>query len=204
MDEVFLSYSRKDRKWVNQLLETFKPLIRKRNTSFWSDTKIIPGMDWHEEIKSSLDRSQVVILLISANYLTSKLVEEELSLILERSRKGKLDIFPVVISPGLAQHPNLKNSIQEYKLINSFAEPLSTLPKHKQDEILMRLYKAVDNVLSNKANTKTEKVDQPKDIYSTALETAITNIGGDTKGVNIIGENIFFEAEETLTQKNDK
>jgi TIR domain len=203
--EVFLSYSRKDRKWVDRLMETLKPLLREKNISFWSDTRISPGEDWHEAIKSSLDRSQVVILLISADYLASKLVDEELSLILERAREGKLHILPLVVSPALLSSSDLKESLQHYQLVNSFSEPLSVLPESRQNEILMRLSKAVDNSLSGNFKTAMEEEDRPEDKYSAALNTAIVNIGGDATGINILGDrNIFFEAEERLAKKDGK
>jgi hypothetical protein len=205
MAEVFLSYSRKDRKWVDRLLEMLKPLLRERNISFWSDTKISPGENWREAIKSSLDRSQVVILLISADYLASKLVEEELPLILERSRQGKLRVLPVVVSPALLASSDLKKSLQEYQLVNSFSEPLSTLPESRQNEILMRISEAVDSSLPGKVNAVIEEADRHEDKYSAALNTAIANIGGDATGINILGDrNIFFEAEERLAKKDDK
>jgi len=203
--EVFLSYSRKDRKWVDRLLKTLKPLLRERNISFWSDTRISPGEDWHEAIKSSLDRSQVVILLISADYLASKLIDEELSLILERSKAGKLHILPLLVSPALLSSSDLKEFLQHYQLVNSFSEPLSVLSESKQNEILMRLSKAVDNSLSDSFNAAMEEEARPEDKYSVALNAAIGNIGGNAKGINILGDrNIFFEAEERLAKKDDK
>jgi hypothetical protein len=203
--EVFLSYSRKDRKWVDRLLETLRPLLRKKNIAFWSDTKISPGENWREAIKSSLDRSQVVILLLSADYLASKLVDEELSLILERSREGKLLILPVVVSPALLPSTDLKKSLQDHQFVNSFSEPLSVLSESKQNEVLMKISEAVDRSLSRNFNSVMEEEDRPKDRYSIALNTAIENIGGDAIGISILGDrNIFFEAEERLAKKDDK
>ncbi|MEZ4621169.1 MAG: toll/interleukin-1 receptor domain-containing protein [Caldilineaceae bacterium] len=200
--EVFFSYSRKDRKWVDRLLEILKPLLKERNVSFWSDTKISPGDKWQEAIKNSIDRSQVVILLISPDYLASKLVDEELSLILKRAREGKLHILPVVVSPALLSSSNLSKSLHEYQFVNSFSEPLSILSESRQNEILRQLSKAVDNSLSDDFNAAMEEENRPEDKYSAALNTAIINIGGDATGINILGDrNIFFEAEERLAKK---
>jgi hypothetical protein len=146
-------------------------------------------------------------LLISADYLASKLVDEELPLILERYRKGKLHILLVVVSPILGSFFRLRESLQDYQLVNSFSEPLSVLSESKQNEIFMRLSKAVDSSLSDNFDTAiaVKEGDHPEDKYSVALNTAIANIGGDATGINILGDrNIFFEAEERLAQKDDK
>jgi hypothetical protein len=202
---IFLSYSRKDHRWVDRLLEILKPLLKEKNVSLWSDIEINPGENWHEAIESSLDRSQIVILLVSEDYLASRLVDEELSLILERSRQGKLRILSVVVSPILLAPSDLTNSIQEHQPVNSFSEPLSGLSESRQDEILMRLSTALDSSLPKSLKIAEESGKYDVDKYSTALNAAFLNIVGSSKGINILGDrNIFFEAEERLARKDDK
>ena len=116
-------------------------------------------------------------------------------------------VTPVTpVSPVLPVFFHLKNSPRDYQFVNSIAEPLSILPRTRQDEIFVDLSNAISNSLPDK-NTKTEgeTVDQSTDKYSIALNSAITNIGGNVAGINILGgRNIFFEAEERLAQKNGK
>lgn len=50
-NKVFISYSHKDKKFLDELLLHLKPLERARLISKWSDKQIAPGSQWCDEIK---------------------------------------------------------------------------------------------------------------------------------------------------------
>ena len=197
MAEVFISYSRKDHKWLERLKKYLKPLLQEH---IWYDTEISPGEDWREAIETSLEKSQIAILLISPDYLASKwVVEAELPLILKKSQAGKLKVLPLIISPTLIS----PSYLQTYQAVNSPSEPLSELSESKQEEVFYKLSQAIIDSLPNRVTAEVKVVDQSEDRYSAALNTAIKNIGGNVSSINILGDrNIFFEAEERLAQKN--
>jgi hypothetical protein len=204
MSEVFISYSRKDRQWVEILGE----FLRKHNISFWSDTdRIVPGLIWREELESSLNKSQVVIVLISPEYLASEFVTNfELPLISEKAKKDEIKLLLVIVSP-LSKLDN-HNLLNKYKLVNLITEPLSTLQKTKQEGVFLELLKEINSYpLHQKIQDidKEEQTIESADKYSTALNAAITKIGGNVESLNILGgTNIFFEAEAALAKKDGK
>ncbi|MFK7770985.1 MAG: hypothetical protein AB8F94_02555 [Saprospiraceae bacterium] len=51
---IFIAYSRKDIKYLEQLAIHLKPLERKSNIEIWYDGKIEAGSIWEEEIKKHL------------------------------------------------------------------------------------------------------------------------------------------------------
>ena len=51
-DKVFISYSHKDKKWLDRLQTTLKPLVRKEVFTIWADTQIKAGTNWKDEITS--------------------------------------------------------------------------------------------------------------------------------------------------------
>ena len=45
-DQVFISYSHKDRKWLSKLKTMLKPMVRNKIISVWEDTRISAGDGW--------------------------------------------------------------------------------------------------------------------------------------------------------------
>jgi sulfatase modifying factor 1 len=88
MKQVFLSYSRKDLKFVEKLAED----LQQAGYDVWYDLTDIEGGDrWAIEIQTAIDNSDVCITVISPNSIVSEWVEKEF---LYASNEGK-KIVPV-------------------------------------------------------------------------------------------------------------
>src|SRR5687767_9911103 len=68
---VFFSYSHRD-ETLRDELETHLAVLRRRGIiSGWHDRKITPGHDWATEIDIHLESSEIVLLLVSADFIAS-------------------------------------------------------------------------------------------------------------------------------------
>ncbi len=98
--KVFFSYAREDKTTVDELEKYLVHLRSTKMISVWKDGQLKAGQDWDAEIKSNLVSADVVLLMLSIDFLNSKYIcETELSIALERHRKGLAVLIPILLRP---------------------------------------------------------------------------------------------------------
>jgi hypothetical protein len=123
-NEVFISYSHRDRRWLTKLKTILTPLVRDRVISVWEDAAISPGGKWKAEIEAALCRASAAILLVSDNFLASDFIAtNELPKLLESAEESGVKIFWIALSACLYKG----SAIAEYQAANDPARPLDTL-----------------------------------------------------------------------------
>ena len=100
MTKLFFSYSHKDEELRNEL-ETHLALLKRQGIiSSWHDRRISAGEDFGQAISSELESAQVVLLLVSANFLASDYCfEKEMGRALEKHADGTAVLVPVILHP---------------------------------------------------------------------------------------------------------
>ncbi len=98
--KVFISYSHKDETFREQLTTHLKPLERQRLIDIWYDETLDPGKLWADRINQELDEADIILLLISADYLAQDfLYNIEMRRAMERHDSGDTVIVPVILRP---------------------------------------------------------------------------------------------------------
>jgi CheY-like chemotaxis protein len=97
---VFFSYSHKDEKLRDSLEKHLSLLKRDGVISEWHDRRIGPGGDWHNEIAEQLSKAQIILLLISSDFLASDYAYDvEVKRALELHKAGHARVIPVILRP---------------------------------------------------------------------------------------------------------
>jgi hypothetical protein len=97
---LFVSYAHKDEDLRDQLATHLKLLERQGVISSWHDRKISPGTDWAKDIDENLRTADIVLLLISSDFLASDYCyDEELQQALANHKNGRTRVVPVVLRP---------------------------------------------------------------------------------------------------------
>lgn len=95
---VFYSYSHKDEELRIQLQNHLSILRRKNIISEWNDRCITAGGEWEGQIDSNLRSAQVILLLISADFLASDYCYDvETKLAIDRHDAGEARVIPIIL-----------------------------------------------------------------------------------------------------------
>lgn len=95
---LFYSYSHQDERLRNELETHLKLLQRQGLIESWHDRKIEAGDEWKRKIDANLDRADIIMLLISADFIASDYCYEiEMKRALERHEKGEARVIPVIV-----------------------------------------------------------------------------------------------------------
>src|SRR5208337_2192698 len=108
--EVFISYSHKDQRLRDQLETHLSNMKRKNIITAWHDRKniitawhdrmILPETEWKGQIDRHLESAQVILLLVSADFLASDYCYDvEMERALERHESGEALVIPVILRP---------------------------------------------------------------------------------------------------------
>lgn len=97
---VFVSYAREDEKLRKELGKHLSVLERQGLIATWHDRMIGAGTEWAGTIDAGLDKSRVILLLISSDFIDSEYCYDiEMMRALERHEKREALVIPVILRP---------------------------------------------------------------------------------------------------------
>jgi hypothetical protein len=95
---VFFSYSHKDEALRDELANHLEILKWKGDITDWHDRKILPGDEWDRDIKDSLNAAQIILLLISSDFIASRYCWDiEITRAMERHEAREARVIPVIL-----------------------------------------------------------------------------------------------------------
>lgn len=95
---LFYSYSHKD-EVLRKELETHLTLLQRQGLiESWNDRDIEAGDEWKQKIDENLERADIILLLVSADFIASDYCyEKEMIRALERHEKKEARVIPVIV-----------------------------------------------------------------------------------------------------------
>lgn len=120
--DVFISYADKDLPYL-QKLETHLAALKRQNIlQTWHAERIRPGEDRKAALVHHLKAAHVILLLISADYLSSDELHSQMKEAVQRARQGTARVIPILVQPcdyqgleidGLSMLPNPSKAISQ-------------------------------------------------------------------------------------------
>jgi hypothetical protein len=98
--DVVFSYSHRDEKLRSKLDKHLSALKRNGVIRTWHDLMMRAGVEFETEIASHFDRAELILLLVSANFLASDYCySKEMKRAMERHEAGEARVIPIIVSP---------------------------------------------------------------------------------------------------------
>jgi hypothetical protein len=95
---LFICYAHANEQCVRQLIPSLKVLARRGYVAPWQDTDLVPGEDWDETIKERLSNAQVILFMVSRDFLASKYItEQERPLAMRLIAEERAVVVPVLL-----------------------------------------------------------------------------------------------------------
>ncbi|HLP46062.1 MAG TPA: toll/interleukin-1 receptor domain-containing protein [Candidatus Kapabacteria bacterium] len=151
MGRIAIIYSHKDEIWKDRLQKHLK-VSGVDDIEVWNETRIQTGSDWFEEIRNVLTNANVIILLISADFLTSAFISEvAIPLLLrELEKKDDLLVIPMVVKPCLW---NLLPWLMGLQVFPKSGKPLSGMSRLGGDKELTFLVLKINDFIQGMHKT---------------------------------------------------
>jgi hypothetical protein len=187
--KLFYCYAHKDRILRDELDSHLTGLRRPGLIATWFDGEIIPGTAWEEEIETQLSIADVILLLISPEFLRSDYCYgKEMKRALERHSLKEAWIVPILLRPVDWQD----TPFAKLQMLPTNALPITRW--HNRDEafedVAQGIRRVVRDLLSRPPTTPLKQA-QPKQVHS----IAINNNG--TVQRQIIGDNTNYTENHT-------
>src|SRR5256714_6146191 len=96
--KIFFCYAHEDEELLNKLKSHLRPLQRQGLIDVWHDRDINAGTEWEQEISHHLNTAQVILLLISPDFMDSDYCYGvEMQRAIERHARGEALVIPIIL-----------------------------------------------------------------------------------------------------------
>ncbi|MFH1679072.1 MAG: toll/interleukin-1 receptor domain-containing protein, partial [Candidatus Eisenbacteria bacterium] len=150
MTTIFLAYSHSDEDVRNELEKQLAVLKRSGEIATWHDRRIPPGDDWKGTIDRNLETADIVLLLVSADFLASDYCYDvEAKRALERHDRKEARVIPVIL-----RDCDWKNSpLGRLQALPEDGRPVAKFPD--RDEALLAVVVGIRKVLPTDVGSTT-------------------------------------------------
>lgn len=144
MTRIFISYSHKDEEFRKEL-ELHLAVVKRRGAiDVWTDCKIGAGDEFDSSILRELDRANIVLLLVSPDFLASDYCYNvEMDRAMKRHHDGTTRVIPVILRPCLWRDAPLAKLL----VVPRNGDPITIWPN--RDEAFLDVVQQIKKVLES-------------------------------------------------------
>lgn len=150
---TFISYSHRDARMNDELHGALTIYERNGELELWSDTNIVPGQKWEKEILAKLEKADIIILLLSNDFIQSDYcVQKEMKIAIKREARGECAIVPIVVRACRSD----KMPIGKIQAICPNGKPIKN--SRDRDVAWKQVTEQIDRVIKDLRENRTNRV----------------------------------------------
>jgi hypothetical protein len=147
--KVFFSYSHKDEALRDELATHLSMMKRQGVIEAWHDREISAGSEWANAIDENLEVADIILLLVSANFLASDYCyDKEMTRAMERHETREARVIPIILKPADWNGA----PFSKLQALPKNAKPITTWPD--QDEAFLNVAQGIRRVVEDIAKSK--------------------------------------------------
>lgn len=161
--KVFFCYARKD-KLLREALESHLETLRHSGQiTIWYDREILPGVEWKSEIDAHLNTADIILLLVSPNFMHSQYCYGvQMRRAIERHKTADAWVIPIILRPVNWQ----ETPIGDLQVLPANGKPVTTW--RNRDEAFQNVARDITKVTRLLLETRTRE--ELRDTSSPSLD----------------------------------
>jgi hypothetical protein len=141
--KIFFCYAHADEALLKKLKTHLSPLQREGLIDIWYDRDITAGTEWKREISERLDAAQVILLLVSPDFMDSDYCYSiEMKRALERHDRGEARVIPIILRPVYWQ-----GALGKLQALPTDAKPVTDRDWYDKDTAFFNVVEGIRTVL---------------------------------------------------------
>lgn len=150
--KVFCSYCHSNESSRQAMEKHFAVLKNNQQIKLWSDRQIVAGQKWSEKIRKELDDSDIVVFLISSEFLNSEACIDEWYYAKQLEKTKSTRIIPIILSECAW---NDFDTMGEYQALPEKGKPIAKWDD--KDSAWVDIYRGIKVVIEDIRTTFTLK-----------------------------------------------
>ena len=141
--KVFCCYAHEDEPLLKRLKQYLTPMQRQGLIAIWHDRDISAGTEWEQEISEQLNTAQIILLLVSPDFMTSDYCYGiEMKRALERHHRKEARVIPVIL-----RHIDWQDILGNIQALPTDAKPVLSPLWHSPDEAFFDVAQGIRKVV---------------------------------------------------------
>ena len=146
---LFYSYSHKDKGARDTLDRSLRVFEEQGLIRSWIDRHITAGSKWSGAIRENLEASDLIVLMISKNFVESEWCINEMQYALERQRSGDARVVPIIVGAVDWSAYGFDNPGAELQVLPRNRPPINEWKNHEKHEAWLEIADEISDVIGD-------------------------------------------------------